>query len=56
MSQSLTDVPRPQDGFVVTLYLTVADVDRSARFYTRVFDGIVVRSASRRSCGSPTPG
>jgi catechol 2,3-dioxygenase-like lactoylglutathione lyase family enzyme len=39
-----TDELRPTDGFVVTLYLTVADVDRSAEFYSRVFGGTVVRT------------
>src|SRR6266508_1245278 len=39
-----TDGLRPNDGFVGRLYLTVADVDRSAQFYSRVFDGTVVRS------------
>jgi hypothetical protein len=33
----------PQEGFVLTHFLTVADVKRSAAFYQRVFDGIVVR-------------
>jgi lactoylglutathione lyase len=35
---------RPREGFVVTFYLTVADVGRSAEFYARVFDGRVVRA------------
>jgi hypothetical protein len=25
----------PRDGFTVTLFITVADIDRSARFYAR---------------------
>ena len=29
----------PQDGFTVAHFLTVADVDRSLRFYEKVFDG-----------------
>jgi len=44
MSDSPTDGPWPKDGFVVTLHLTVADVDRSAQFYSRVFGGTVVRT------------
>jgi catechol 2,3-dioxygenase-like lactoylglutathione lyase family enzyme len=32
----------PQDGFTVAYFLTVADVDRSARFYERVFGGRVL--------------
>jgi predicted enzyme related to lactoylglutathione lyase len=27
----------PRDGFTVTLFITVADIDRSARFYEKVF-------------------
>jgi lactoylglutathione lyase len=33
----------PREGFVLTPFLTVADVKRSAEFYQRVFDGTVVR-------------
>jgi predicted enzyme related to lactoylglutathione lyase len=33
----------PTEGFVLTHFLTVADVKRSAAFYQRVFDGTVVR-------------
>ena len=29
----------PREGFTVTLFLTVADIDRSARFYETVFGG-----------------
>ena len=29
----------PQDGFTVTHFLTVADVERSLRFYETVFGG-----------------
>ena len=32
----------PQDGFTVALFLTVADVERSARFYEKVFDGRIL--------------
>ena len=38
----------PKEGFVVTHFLTVADVNRSAEFYVRIFGGTVVRS------GEPT--
>src|SRR5215471_19869066 len=38
----------PTEGFVVTHFLTVADVNRSAEFYVRIFEGTVVRS------GEPT--
>jgi catechol 2,3-dioxygenase-like lactoylglutathione lyase family enzyme len=42
----------PQDGFTVAQFLTVADVERSARFYERVFGGRIVR----RGDGRGTPG
>jgi hypothetical protein len=29
----------PRDGFTVAHFLTVADIDRSARFYEKVFGG-----------------
>lgn len=38
----------PREGFVLTHFLTVADVSRSADFYTRILGGEIVRS------GEPT--
>jgi catechol 2,3-dioxygenase-like lactoylglutathione lyase family enzyme len=38
----------PKEGFVLTHFLTVADVKRSAEFYLRILGGTVVRS------GEPT--
>ena len=38
----------PKEGFVLTHFLTVADVKRSAEFYVRIFGGTLVRS------GEPT--
>jgi catechol 2,3-dioxygenase-like lactoylglutathione lyase family enzyme len=35
------DMP-PRDGFTVAYFLTVADVDRSLRFYERVFGGRIL--------------
>ena len=32
----------PRDGFTVAYFLTVADVDRSAHFYERVFGGRIL--------------
>src|SRR5580692_11157590 len=32
----------PRDGFTVTYFITVADIDRSADFYEKVFDGRVL--------------
>jgi predicted enzyme related to lactoylglutathione lyase len=31
----------PRDGVTVTLFITVANIDRSADFYEKVFDGII---------------
>src|SRR5207247_10485795 len=38
----------PKEGFILTHFLTVADVKRSAEFYLRILGGTVVRS------GEPT--
>jgi catechol 2,3-dioxygenase-like lactoylglutathione lyase family enzyme len=38
----------PKEGFILTHFLTVADVQRSAEFYLRILGGTVVRS------GEPT--
>jgi len=32
----------PRDGFTVTHFITVADIDRSARFYETVFGGRIL--------------
>ena len=32
----------PQDGFTVAYFLTVADIERSARFYETVFGGRIL--------------
>ena len=42
----------PQDGFTVAHFLTVADIERSLRFYEKVFGG---RILSRGDGGGPTP-
>jgi hypothetical protein len=41
------DLPIPKSGFVLTHFLTVADVKRSARFYADILGGAIV--AKRRS-------
>ena len=51
----------PQDGFTVAYFLTVADIERSARFYETVFGGRILsrgrRGTSRlRTRGSPVNG
>src|ERR1700678_2269046 len=32
----------PRDGFTITLFITVADIDRSADFYAKVFGGRIL--------------
>jgi len=41
----------PHDGFTVAQFLTVADVDRSLRFYEKVFGGRVLSRGDRK--GAP---
>jgi predicted enzyme related to lactoylglutathione lyase len=41
----------PQEGFTVAHFLTVTDIDRSARFYERVFGGRVLSTGD--SNGAP---
>jgi predicted enzyme related to lactoylglutathione lyase len=37
----------PQDGFTVAYFLTVADIERSARFYEAVFGGRILSGGDR---------
>jgi predicted enzyme related to lactoylglutathione lyase len=41
----------PQDGFSIAYFLTVADIERSARFYETVFDGRILSAGD--SSGAP---
>jgi predicted enzyme related to lactoylglutathione lyase len=42
----------PRNGFTVTHFITVADIDRSADFYEKVFGGrILSRGHSKRASG-----
>src|ERR1700754_1241081 len=41
----------PQDGFTIAHFLTVADIERSARFYETVFGGRVLSRGDRN--GAP---
>src|SRR5580700_8418423 len=42
----------PSAGFTITLFITVADIDRSADFYAKVFDGrILSRGDSKGASG-----
>jgi predicted enzyme related to lactoylglutathione lyase len=50
----------PQEGFVVAHFLTVADIERSANFYEKVFGGRILSrgdgKARRAIFRSPIPG
>jgi predicted enzyme related to lactoylglutathione lyase len=37
----------PVEGMSIAHFLTVADVDRSAQFYAKVFDGKIIRKAEQ---------
>ncbi len=50
VAQQSYEMP-PQDGFVVAYFLTVADVERSARFYEKVFGGRILSLGDSR--GAP---
>jgi predicted enzyme related to lactoylglutathione lyase len=42
----------PREGFTITLFITVADINRSAEFYAKVFDGrILSRGDSKGASG-----
>src|SRR6201996_4328089 len=41
VEQKIYQMP-PQDGFTVAHFLTVADIERSARFYETVFGGRIL--------------
>ena len=41
----------PRDGFTVAYFLTVADIDRSARFYETVFGGRILSGSDSK--GAP---
>ena len=48
MSKDRNNAYYPKEGFVLTHFLTVADLKRSSEFYLRIFGGELVRS------GEPT--
>src|SRR5271156_2794537 len=52
IEQASYEMP-PREGFTVAHFLTVADIDRSARFYETVFGG---RILSRGDSSSGAPG
>src|SRR6476619_4205638 len=41
----------PQDGFTIAHFLTVADIERSARFYEKVFGGRILSGGDSK--GAP---
>jgi catechol 2,3-dioxygenase-like lactoylglutathione lyase family enzyme len=50
VEQKIYEMP-PQEGFTVAHFLTVADIERSARFYATVFGGRVLSKGD--SSGAP---
>jgi hypothetical protein len=62
----------PREGFTVTLFITVADIERSARYYGKVFGGRILSLGDSKGAsghiqiantwlivnvgGGPTPG
>ena len=51
IEQKSYEIP-PRDGFTITHFITVADIDRSADFYERVFGGrILSRGDSKGASG-----
>ncbi len=41
----------PQEGFTIAAFITVADIERSLRFYEKVFDGRIVSRGDKE--GAP---
>ena len=41
----------PRDGFTVAHFLTVADIDRSARFYEKAFSGRILSTEDSEGIG-----
>jgi len=50
VEQTIYQMP-PKDGFTIAHFLTVADIERSARFYETVFGGRILSSGD--SSGAP---
>ena len=50
IEQKTYEMP-PREGFSVAHFLTVADIDRSARFYEKVFDGHILSGGDSK--GAP---
>jgi len=45
----------PQEGFAVAHFITVADVERSARFYEKVFGGRVLTMGNSEGASEAVP-
>ena len=41
----------PREGFTVTLFITVADINRSADFYAKVFGGRILSRGDSKEIG-----
>ena len=50
IGQNIYEMP-PRDGFSIAHFITVADIDRSARFYEKVFGGRILSRGD--SSGAP---
>jgi hypothetical protein len=50
------NLPNPEDGFLVTLFITVRKVARSRDFYSRVLGGTVVLDENRAWSSCPIRG
>ena len=48
MQQKNYEMP-PRDGFTVTHFITVADIDRSADFYEKVFGDRILEEGTARA-------
>jgi predicted enzyme related to lactoylglutathione lyase len=46
VQQTAYEMP-PRQGITIAHFLTVSDVERSARFYEKVFDGRIIRKSDR---------
>jgi catechol 2,3-dioxygenase-like lactoylglutathione lyase family enzyme len=45
----------PREGFTVTHFITVADLERSARYYEKVFGARILTMGDGNVGGGPTP-
>ena len=50
MTQSGNYQMPPQEGFTVAHFITVADIERSAQFYEKVFGGRILSPGGHQRC------